>query len=273
MKNHIVLAILLIIFSQSASAFKDEVLTVYSKTMDKDIPVTIVTPDSYDDLREFPVVYLLHGYSDNYRTWIERTDVESLSDLYEIIIVLPDGGYDSWYFDSRIAKDYQYETFITQELVSYIDNNYKTIRDRKGRAITGQSMGGHGALHCAFRHTDIYGSAGSLSGGVDIRPFPESWNIAGRLGSYKDNMELWSESTIINMTHLLKPGTLNIIIDCGTEDFFYEVNCNLHKKLMSEGILHDFYVRPGAHNWTYWRNAIKYQILFFSESFKYGTGC
>ena len=57
------------------------------------------------------------------------------------------------------------------------------------------------------------------------------------------------------------------LIDCGTEDFFYQVNCNLHNKLMEAGIPHDFYVRPGVHNWDYWRNSIKYQMLFFSDYF------
>ena len=69
------------------------------------------------------------------------------------------------------------------------------------------------------------------------------------------------------MTHLLTPESLNIIFDCGVDDFFYEVNCNLHEKLMKEGIPHDFYVRPGAHNWRYWNNSIKYQMLFFSNCF------
>lgn len=267
MKNLIIPAIMFMAFSYNASAFKDEVRNVYSKAMDKEIQITVVTPDSYDNQRKFPVVYLLHGYSDNHRTWVERTDVEELADNYGLIVVMPDGGYDSWYFDSRIVSDYQYETFITSELIDYIDHNYHTISNRSGRAITGQSMGGHGALHSAIKHSDVFGSAGTMSGGVDIRPFPDSWNIAKRIGTYKDNPDVWENSTIINMTHLIKPNDLNLIIDCGTEDFFYEVNCNLHKKLMDKGIPHDFYVRPGAHNWAYWRNAIKYQILYFNDCF------
>ena len=69
------------------------------------------------------------------------------------------------------------------------------------------------------------------------------------------------------MTHLLKPGAMNIIVDCGTEDFFYKVNCDLHEKLLKEKIPHEFYTRPGAHNWKYWMNSIKYQVLYFSNCF------
>ena len=253
--------------SLTVDAFKIKDVIVSSESMKKDVPVRVVIPANYEEGESFPVVYLLHGYSDDHRTWTERTDVENLADLYSILIVTPDGGYDSWYFDSEFSEDYKYETFLSSELVTYIDSNFKTIKDRKGRAITGLSMGGHGALHSAIKHQDVFGSAGSMSGGVDIRPFPDNWNIAARLGSYQEHPENWEKHTVINLTHLLTPGSLNIIFDCGTGDFFYEVNCNLHEKLMEEGIPHDFYTRPGYHNWSYWNNSIKYQMLFFSNCF------
>lgn len=254
--------------SFTASAFKDQEVKVYSESMKKDVLVTVVTPDGYDTGEAFPVVYLLHGYSDNHRAWVDRTNVKDLADHYGVMVVAPDGGYDSWYFDSQFVPDYQYETFVSSELISYIDSNFKTIKDRSGRAITGLSMGGHGAMHTAIKHQDLFGSVGSTSGGVDIRPFPAKWNIAARIGSYEEYPENWEKNTVINMTHLLTPDSLNIIIDCGTEDFFYEVNCNLHDKLMKEGIPHEFYVRPGRHNWPYWRNSIKYQMLYFSTCFE-----
>jgi S-formylglutathione hydrolase FrmB len=182
------------------------------------------------------------------------------------MVVIPDGGFSSWYFDSPIMPQYRYETFVTKELVPAIDDKYKTLADRKGRAITGNSMGGHGAFYLAIRHQDLFGSVGSMSGGVDIRPFPENWHIAKRLGTKEEYPENWENNTVINMTHLIKPG-LNIIFDCGTGDFFYEVNCNLHDKLLEAEIPHDFYVRPGQHNWVYWYNAVKYQFQFFSDRF------
>lgn len=256
--------------SLSASAFTVLDINVFSESMQKDIPVTVVTPENYDAGSSFPVLYLLHGYSDNNRAWVDKTDVENLSDAYGIILVMPDGGYDSWYFDSKTTPEYQYETFVSSELVTYIDKNFKTIKDRKGRAITGLSMGGHGAMHTAIKHQDLFGAAGTTSGGVDFRPFTESWHIARRLGTYQENPEAWEKNTVINLTHLLTPGSLDIIIDCGVEDFFYEVNCNLHEKLLKEGIPHDFLVRPGKHNWAYWSNSIKYQMLFFNNFFSKG---
>lgn len=267
MRRSILAVFSLLALSFAASAYNIKEVKVFSESMKKDVPVTVVTPNTYVNGTEFPVVYLLHGYSDNNTTWTERTDVEELSDQYGVVIVMPDGGFDSWYLDSELVPDYQYETFLASELIAYIDGNFKTIKDRHGRAITGLSMGGHGAMHTALKHQDVYGSVGSTSGGVDIRPFPNSWHIAQRLGSYQEYPEKWEENTVINMTGLLSPGSMNIIIDCGTEDFFYEVNCNLHEKLMKEGIPHEFYTRPGHHNWIYWKNSIKYQMLYFSDCF------
>ena len=263
----ILAAALILLTSLKVSAFNEKEIQVRSEKMNKEVPVTVITPDGYDQGNEYPVIYLLHGYSDNNKGWAKQGVVGRLADQYGIMFVLPDGNFDSWYFDSTFTPEYQYETFVSKELISYIDNNYKTIKDRSARAITGLSMGGHGALYLAFRHQDVFGSAGSTSGGVDIRPFPNNWNIASRIGSIEEYPENWEKNTVINLTHLLKPESLNLIIDCGTEDFFFEVNCNLHEKLLKEGIPHEFYTRPGAHNWTYWLNSIKYQVLYFSDCF------
>lgn len=253
----------------SPGTFKDEVVMVRSGCMGKDIPVTVITPGTYSpDEKEYPVIYILHGFSDDHRKWAKDGVVGSLVDQYDVIAVMPDGGFSSWYFDSPIMPEYRYETFVSHELPAYVDANYSTIKDRKGRAITGNSMGGHGALYNAIRHQDVFGSAGSLSGGVDIRPFPDRWHIAKRLGNQQEHPENWENNTVINMTGRLTPGSLNIVLDCGTSDFFYEVNCNLHEKLIQEKIPHDFYARPGGHNWDYWFNAIKYQFLFFCDRFR-----
>ena len=95
----------------------------------------------------------------------------------------------------------------------------------------------------------------------------ESIHKEAEYNDYAAYDENWENNTVINMTHLIKPG-LNIIFDCGTGDFFYEVNCNLHNKLLEAEIPHDFYVRPGQHNWEYWYNAVKYQFQFFNDRFK-----
>lgn len=250
------------------SATVDTVST-YSTSMNKNIKAVIITPDNYSENKKFPVVYLLHGYSGSYKDWIQKVPkLKKYVDRYEMIVVCPDGDFNSWYFDSPIMKDEKYETYISKELIIWVDNNYSTVKDRKGRAITGLSMGGHGALYLAFRHQDIYSSAGSISGGVDLRPFPNNWDISKYLGAFSEYPDRWKSHSVVSLTHLLTPDSLNIIFQCGTEDFFYKVNVKLHEKLLYMGIQHTFISSPGKHTWDFWRNGIKYQLEFFNTHFE-----
>ena len=155
-----------------------DTLMVRSESMNKDIKVVAVRPDKAVKGEKCPVVYLLHGYSGHAKTWIEvRPDLPQIADRDGIIFVCPDGGYDSWYWDSPVIPESRYETFISKELIEYTDKNLNAIPDRSKRAITGLSMGGHGAMWNAIRHLDVFGATGSTSGGLDIRPFPNNWGM------------------------------------------------------------------------------------------------
>lgn len=250
-------------------AAKVDTVLVKSPSMNKDIKVVIVTPDIAigNKAKACPTVYLLHGYSGNAETWVKiKPNLPEIADEKGIIFVCPDGK-NSWYWDCPKNKDFKYETFISSELINYIDNNYNTIPNKNNRAITGLSMGGHGALFNAMRHKDIFGAAGSTSGGVDIRPFPQNWDMNKHLGEMAANKQSWDEHTVINQINKINTGDLALIIDCGEGDFFLEVNKNLHNRLLARGIDHDFILRPGVHNNQYWKNSIDYQILFFSKYF------
>lgn len=264
---------LLLLYACLATAARVDTLNVYSPSMHKTVRTVVVTPDDYTRDHPFPVVYLLHGYGGNYADYIRNIPgIARDADAYHLIIVCPDGRYNSWYLDSPEDSTSRYETFVSSELVHWVDEHYSTIRDRSGRAISGLSMGGHGALSLSFRHQDVYGAAGSMSGGVDLRPFPDNWDLAAQLGTYAQYPGRWDTNSVINLVYLLHPKTLPLalIIDCGTEDFFYTVNMNLHQLLLQRNIPHDFITRPGAHNWDYWSNSVRYQLLFFSRFFHHG---
>jgi S-formylglutathione hydrolase FrmB len=238
--------------------------------MQKNVKCVIITPFNYEKSKEqFPVVYLLHGHSGNYAQWLHvAPQLKNKVDELQIIIVCPDGGFNSWYFDSEIDSSIRYETFISKELVKFIDRRYNTIAKKNGRAITGFSMGGHGALYISIKHKDLYGAAGSISGGVDIRPFPNKWDIKKVLGDTICCDANWQKNTVINVVDSLKNGELKLIFDCGVDDFFLQVNRNLHQKLLALKIDHDYTERPGAHNPMYWKNSIDYQLLFFNKFFE-----
>ncbi|MFC1633346.1 alpha/beta fold hydrolase [Planctomycetota bacterium] len=151
--------------------------------------VIVYLPPSYDQGGNFPVVYLLHGYTGNARTfasnaytglyWPAESDfpeggIYSLLDdliiageLKEMIVVMPDasnmyGG--SWYTNSELTGNY--EDYIVEDLVGYIDSNYRTLPSRDSRAIVGHSMGGYGAMKLAMKHPDVFGTVASHCGAL-----------------------------------------------------------------------------------------------------------
>ena len=246
-----------------------DTVAVYSFNMKKEIKCVVITPEAYINSRlTFPVVYLINGYSGYYNTWIKVVpEIKTYADEMQMIIVCPDGGFSSWYFDSPVDSTFKYETYISKEVVNYTDSHYRTIPDRNHRAITGLSMGGHGALYLALRHSDIFGAAGSMSGGVDLRPFPKEWDIAKRIGDPVTDSLNWKNMSVVNLFDHYPSQAVALMIECGTDDFFYQVNETLHKKLLGMKIPHDYVQRPGAHTWEYWANAVEYQLLFFKKHF------
>ena len=259
----------LVLLFFSAQAAQVDTIQVFSASMNKNIKTCVIVPDNYKkSKKKFPVVYLLHGYSGNYATWVKSfKEVSQQVDRYGFIAIGVDGNYSSWYFNSPIDPTFKYETYIIDELVPFIDKKYKTIASREGRAISGLSMGGHGALYLSLKHQDVFGAAGSMSGGVDIRPFSEKWNIKKRLGAINDFPDNWEKNTVVNLIELNQNNNLKLIIDCGVDDFFIDVNRELHQKMLALKIDHDYIERPGKHNIDYWENSLKFQLLFFYNFF------
>lgn len=270
-----ILAFTIFFISVSSNAATVDTISIYSNAMHKEFKCVVIKPAIYKKLahrdkenKSFPVVYLLHGYGGWYSNWLIRVpQLKDYADEFNLIIVCPDGGYSSWYFDSPIDTTMKYETYIGKEVPDYIDAHYNTIKNRTGRAITGLSMGGHGSLFLGFRHADFFGACGSISGGVDLNYSRNKFDVMKRIGdtiSYADN---WKRYSVINVVEIYPKDSLAIIFDCGLEDIFFNNNHTLHEKMVKLKIPHDYIERPGKHDWAYWRNSVGYQLLFFKNFF------
>lgn len=263
----------LLSLSQTAKAGIVDTVEIYSPTMHKAGRCIIIRPDAYSlTAPAYPVLYLLHGYSGNYAGWLhDAPQLKAQADHYNIIIVCPDGGYDSWYLDSPVDSTVRYETYITREVVGYVDYYYNTVKDKSGRAIAGLSMGGHGALYLSIRHQDLFGAAGSMCGGLDLRPFKKNdWDLQGVLGAPDLFWNNWEKNSVVSLVPRLLKSDLKLILDCGTGDFFLEPNRLMHKLLSAADYPHEYYERPGEHNADYWGNAVDYQLVFFDKFFRRG---
>lgn len=249
-----------------------DTVSIYSDAMHKAFNCVVIKPESYKKKKnEFPVVYLLHGYSGKYSDWITKVpELKDQADRLQLLIVCPDGGFSSWYFDSPVDPVMRYETYIANEVPTYIDAHYRTLKVRSARAITGLSMGGHGALFLALRHAETFGACGSMSGGVDLDESKGKFDVMKRLGDTVQQAENWKRYSVLNAVENRPSEPLAIIFDCGVEDFFYQGNKKLHKKMLDLKIAHDYIERPGQHDWNYWSNSVLYQLLFFKRYFENG---
>ena len=188
--------------------------------------------------------------------------------MINLILVMPDGDYDKWYIDSPVLKGSNYQSYIAKDVVGYIDKNYATKAQKKQRAITGLSMGGYGALNISLMNLDTFGNVGSISGGVEPINFRYTWGLENVFGDSVNNADYWDKKAIKNSAHKFIFSGVNITIDCGVDDFFIDDNRALHETLQTLQVAHDYSERPGGHSWTYWDNAVAYQMLFFANKFK-----
>ncbi|MBQ9309934.1 MAG: Ig-like domain-containing protein [Bacteroidales bacterium] len=250
--------------------FRIDELRVDSPSMGTAVRTKVVVPGIAVGANSVkcPVMYLLHGAYNNADSWFRiRPDLGEIADRFGIIVVCADAG-NSWYIDSPLDKSSLYETFMTSELVPFIDSRYPTVADRSGRAITGASMGGAGAMYLAMRHSALYGAAGSMSGALDFRV---SSALTGMLepilGSYNSHADDYYNYTALAQVPRISDGELNLLVDCGTEDFIFECTTKFHDELEKHGISHTYRLRPGVHDDAYWKVSLLEHIVFFSEFF------
>jgi len=258
-----------------ATVVKAELL---SPGMNRKIPYRVVLPEGYDaSTNRYPVVYLLHGANGNCNDYLGDA-LSADVDRFQCIAVLPDGGRTSWWFDSPVDPTYRYESFVAKELLPAIDAAYRTIPDRRHRAITGGSMGGHGAAFIAIRHKDLFGALGIVFGGVDLRPFPDNWDIKLRLGTIEEHPDYWRDYSVITQAETLKNGELDIISMIGTEDFFLGVNRNLHALWTRNKVEHIYIEMRGEdephsmHHGAFGTVALRAFFGYFNHFFTEGKG-
>jgi S-formylglutathione hydrolase FrmB len=260
-----------------------DTLAVPSAVMKKQLKAVVILPQSYAKSKaNFPVLYLLHGGYGHFDDWIrktpDRTLLQRLADQYHLIIAMPEGEVFSYYLDSPVVKDSQFETYLTKEVVDRIDKTYRTVRSAKGRVITGLSMGGYGSLYLATRHPDVYCAAGSMSGALNLdmsswKLPPESTKaIKGEfekiLGPIEQSPDRYGAYSVINLADRMKANGQPLIFDCGVDDFLIEPNRELHRRLVLNQTPHDYSERPGGHTWEYWQTSLPNHILFFSNVLK-----
>ncbi|PWS27860.1 esterase [Pedobacter yonginense] len=250
-----------IAFCHSATAQKQVVFN--SKNLPQADTVWVFTPKKVDKKAKLPAIILLHGYSGNYKQWNNIMDAQKYADEYGYILICPDGLYKSWYMNSPAKSDWQYESFFFNELFPKMKSDFPI--DSSKICITGLSMGGHGALSLFLKHPELFFSAGSTSGGVNLRDAIGKFGVPELLGNPTKDSDIWLKYSVITAIEKLAGNKKPIVFDCGSDDFFYASNNDLKKKCDSLKINATYVSQPGNHNAAYWKKSIKQQFDFFQK--------
>jgi enterochelin esterase-like enzyme len=282
--------ILLTISAFAQSGTLKESLKISSKTLGKDVEYSIYLPADYDKTnRNYPVLYLLHGYTDDETGWTQFGETHHITDKAinsgeapPMIIVMPDAGV-TWYMNTFDGKT-RFEDFFISEFIPFIDATYRTRAKREFRAVAGLSMGGLGTLLYATKYPDMFVAAAPLSAAVwtDDEVVSNNTEQSRYDATFGDLYGKGLKGKDRLTTHYYQNAPIKIVetgnaeelkkvryyIDCGDDDFLIKGNMALHAMMIDKKIPHEFRVREGGHTWTYWRTALPEVLKFVGQSFR-----
>src|SRR3954463_5242078 len=272
-------------------------LTFSTPALASETHVRILLPAGYKASahRRYPVLYLLHGALDDYKSWTDKGAAEAITKSAPLIVVMPDAGqegnYTNWYNDGAFGQP-MWETWHIRQLLPWVDAHYRTIGKRSGRATAGLSMGGNGAMSYASRHPDLFVSASSFSGAVDtnspgVQPVTQAsglsdgshtpgaifglrsteevrwrahnpWDLAGNLAGLKLTLRTGNG----------QPGGPGGDSGDPVEAEVHTESVNMHNRLLELGVPHvwDDY-GAGGHAWYYWQRDLRETLPAMMKTF------
>ena len=271
----------------------------YSPSVQLQLKYTAILPANYySSKKTFPVVYLLHGHTGNYTSWISYAQLSiQLATTYNCIILLPDGG-NSWYVNWSGQTDdklHKWEDMIVKDLIPVVDAKLRTLNDKKSRFIGGLSMGGFGALSTGLKNSAFFGfvfsSAGAINFCKNIKEemardtldwnSPQLWSDGDRKIDVK-NFSTQQERTPKGLVFktaadadvydpyivLEKADTATlpfIHIDVGNKDYFLKDAYQFIEKVKSKTKRYSFQTFTGEHEVPYWQQAIEHTFLIMKQ--------
>ncbi|MBN1477300.1 esterase family protein [Candidatus Sumerlaeota bacterium] len=249
-----------------------ELLNVHhtSEALSCEMVFDVYVPDGDVPPGGWPVLYLLHGAWGNHTDWWRVTDVESVAEECGVMLVFPDGGQFGWYLDSPVDPSSQRESYLIGEVLPLVDRTFRTRTDREGRGICGLSMGGHGAISLAAKHPDLFGSASSLSGILDITRHGDRWELPLRLGPLEEGTESWRAHSCVYLADRFVDADVRIFFDCGIDDTVADAITDgrlLRDRLLELGVPYIWAEHVGAHTWDHWSEHIGEHVRWHAEGF------
>lgn len=247
---------------------------IYSRALLQDTQLNVILPQDgrfYEKKGTTKTLILLHGLSDNASVWFRKTAIERYAEQYNLIVAMPEV-QRSYYTDMKFGHNAY--TYISEELPKLLQEMFHISTNREDMMVAGLSMGGYGAMKCAFEYPDRFGYCGAFSGAYDITALKAM--SAGEQpvveGFDKDVCAIFGQEMVpeeAQMTKVLeriKSGRgpwPKLYFTCGTDDFLYPVNQEIRKILGSLDIDMIYEEWPGIHEWGFWDESIERMLKLF----------
>jgi S-formylglutathione hydrolase FrmB len=264
---------------------------INSRILKQAVHYCVQLPPDYDandpqnPPRRYPVLYFLHGLGENEQTmfgtggWSLIEDLRRRHKIGDFLVVAPEGKR-TFYINSA-DNSLRYSDFFLQEFMPYIEGKYRVRPGRQGRAITGLSMGGYGALRFAFAHPELFSAVSAQSPALitqtpnEIDGAGQSTGQLGRLLGPMFGQPIdvphWEQNSIFVLARKNQAGLRNLAIyfNCGQQDDFgfEDAVAALHQQLHSENIKHEYHSYPGDHSLTYFMAHMGEVMQFHSRVF------
>jgi len=256
---------------------------IKSHILDTTLKYNVFLPGDFDKSDKlYPIVYLLHGMTDDYTAWKERGLMRIVTnkllrseEICEMIIVMPSAGQEEvqnhccGYFNQT---GWRYEDFFFQELMPEVERKYRAIGDREHRAVMGLSMGGGGSVVYCQHHPETFACCFAMSPWLENK-----MSIVGKAAQKENRFTLLSNSVNANSAidflknadekTLEKLRTVKWFIDCGDDDFLLEQSLEMYRLMRKSSLKCQLRVRDGRHDWEYWHVSLEMALQFASRTF------
>lgn len=256
--------------------------TLYSKNLQAQQYCNVYLPEGYSVDRHYPVVYLLHGLSDDYQSWQKLGRMKDVADeliasgeLLPVIIVMPNAGdqdihnYQNGYFN---MSGWPFEDWFFHEFLPAMEGKYNCGGSKGQRAIMGLSMGGGGSVVYCQRHPGLFSSCYAMSPWLDNKNHEVDAEHGPGSKLVNTQKSVCEHSALDFLARADKAAidqlkTAKWFIDCGDDDYLLHQSLAFYLKMKEKGIKAELRVRNGIHNWEYWHAAVRTALPFASRNF------
>lgn len=265
--------------SQQTARGNIEYKTMPSEILNQQREYAVYLPGDYDKHpdKSYPVLYLLHGGGGSHTNWPEKASLAGVANQLirsgaaaEMIIVCPEAGKDFMNYFNK--PDWRYEDYFFEELIPFIEKEYRVISDREHRAIAGLSMGGGGSAVYAVHHPEMFSVVYMMSSYLERQEELSFIDLNDPV--QKEIHQLVEDNNPTTYLREAAPEKLQKIreikwfIDCGDDDFTFDPNMKFINMLRELEVPYELRIRDGGHSWDYWHSALYIALPYISDFFR-----